>query len=279
MFSLFDESPQKLFTASELGKILSSNRERWKLAGGTSASNFIDFLTSKGKLHRINVRGLLYRDIARYGWGEVSPYQIALSLRPRAYLSHSTAVFLHGLTDLLPKTLYVNAEQSPKPPPPGELSQESLNRAFSNKERSSKYMFEYRRAQFVLVAGKFTNRLEVGTIRGPSNELLEVTKLERTLIDICVRPVYSGGPLQVLEAYRAAKDRISVNTVLATLKKLDYVYPYHQAIGYYMQRAGYPESQYSRFRAPGLHFDFYLAHHMTDKVYDSTWRLYYPKGL
>jgi len=67
--------------------------------------------------------------------------------------------------------------------------------------------------------------------------------------------------------------------MLATLKKLDYVYPYHQAIGYYMQRAGYPESQYSKFKALGLNFDFYLTHHITERDYDSTWRLYYPKGL
>lgn len=204
---------------------------------------------------------------------------MALSLKRGAYLSHATVVFLHGLTDLLPKILYVNAEQSAKPSSPGELAQAALDRAFSNTERRSNYIFEYRKTEFVLISGKFTNRLEVGTIRGPNSEILELTKLERTLIDICVRPIYSGGPYQVLEAYRAAKDRVSVNTIVATLKKLGYMYPYHQAIGFYMQRAGYPESQYSKLKQLGLHLDFYLTHHITDKVYDSDWRLYYPKGL
>jgi len=276
---LFESSQQKIFTSTDLAKILSSNRDAWKLTQGTTTSNFIDFLTSKGKLHRINLRSHAYSGVTRYAWGEVSPYQIGLSLRRGAYLTHATAVFLHGLTDLLPKILYVNAEQSEKSPPAGNLTQPALDRAFSNNERRSNYVFEYRKTEFVLISGKSTNRLEVGTIHGPSGEVLEVTKLERTLIDICVRPIYSGGPYQVIEAYRAARERISANTMLATLSKLGYKYPYHQAIGFYMQRAGYSESQYSKFKKLGLHFDFYLTHHITDRAYDSDWRLYYPKGL
>lgn len=61
-----------------------------------------------------------------------------------------------------------------------------------------------------------------------------MTKLERTLIDIAVRPNYAGGVHHVLEAYAAAKSRVSVNVLLATLQKMEYVYPYHQVIGFYI---------------------------------------------
>ena len=39
---------------------------------------------------------------------------MALSLRPRSYLSHASALVLQGLTEQIPGTIYVNQEQSAK---------------------------------------------------------------------------------------------------------------------------------------------------------------------
>jgi len=72
---------------------------------------------------------------------------------------------------------------------------------------------------------------------------------------------------------------MSVNVLLATLKKLDYVYPFHQAIGFYMQRAGYEIERLMRIHSLPMNYDFYLAHNIHDKAYDPMWRLFYPKGF
>jgi hypothetical protein len=66
---------------------------------------------------------------------------------------------------------------------------------------------------------------------------------------------------------------------VATLKKLGHLYPYHQAIGFHLERAGYSGPALDLLRGMGFDFDFYLTHRMEDRDYSKQWRLYYPRGL
>jgi len=63
-------------------------------------------------------------------------------------------------------------------------------------------------------------------ITGSRGEPLEVTDLERTLIDIAVRPAYAGGVRPVLTAYLRSRSKVSVDRIAKLLRRLDYVYPF-----------------------------------------------------
>lgn len=277
---VFEETRQRVFTRDRINEILQEHAPEWRLPISVTTGQFIQFLVDNTPLKEALLESESYSNAARYTWGDdVSPFELALSLREKGYLSHGTAVFLHGLTLELPKTIYLNTEQTPKPRSGGSLTQERIDWAFGRQQRTSNDTLLYGGYRFVRVSGKATGRLEVGTISGPHGETLEVTKLERTLIDIAVRPAYGGGVYKVAEAFQSAKDRMSVNTLVATLKKLDHIYPYHQAIGFYMQRAGYEPRRLEPLRKLGMKVDFYLTHGMNEKDYDPGWRLFFPKGM
>lgn len=279
IIEFFSFLPTKAFRKMQIANILSAYRSEWKLPSGMTFTSFLKFLIDETKLREITIPSEHYSDEKRYIWDDPSIYSIALSLKPKSYLTHGSAVVLHGLTDQIPKTLYVNYEQSPKPQG-SSLTQESIDRAFANRQRQSNLTYKYEDFQIVVINGKHTDRLEVTQLPGNDGELLNVTKLERTLIDIAVRPNYAGGVVQVLEAFERAKPKVSINTLVATLKKLNYVYPYHQVIGFYMERAGYAESQWQKLLKLGLRFDFYLTYQLpANKKCDPKWRLYYPDGL
>ena len=217
-----------------------------------------------------------YGSKTRYIFGALSPLQLACSFYKNAYLSHGTALHLHGLAPL--ETIFVNHEQSPKNSRP-RISQAGLNRAFQNSQRQSTYVFRYGTSTITFLNGKNTQGAGIVDMQGPRGEPLKTTSLERTLIDVVVRPQYAGGMSNVLSAFRQAKDRISVAEIARLLAKVKYVYPYHQALGFILQRAGVPEEELAPLKQRAIRLKFYLDYGMNQPAYDPAWKLYYPRDL
>lgn len=276
----FGEASKKVYSEKELRSTFGANREAWKLPQSTSSVDFIEFLQEHCNFRKHQFRATAYdRQITRYSWGEPSSLELAQSLKLNGYLCHGTAVALHNLGKQSVNTIYLNVEQSTKHSHVGLMTQEGITRAFSGKQRHSNLTYTAGDTSVTIIAGKNTHQYGVEEFIGPASERLKVTALERTLIDIVVRPAYAGGPSQVIEAYRAAKERLSIDRILTTLQKLQYSYPYHQAIGFIMERAGFSERSWERLRALGLKYDFYIAHGMRQPQYCPEWRLFHPADI
>lgn len=280
IISFFNASDTHVFSYSLLNRVLNINRYHWKLSASIYLKKFVEFLLNEIKFEEI-ILEFPHVKIKRYLWNKPSIFEITLSLYPKAYLSHYSAVFLHNLSEQIPKTIYLNLEQTIKPRQKERLEQGRINTAFKNKQRMSNNVATYKEYKLCVLNGKYTDNLGVVEISGMQKEKLFVTNLERTLIDIVVRPAYSGGVFEVLNAYRLASDKISINKLAATLKQLDYIYPYHQAIGFYLEKAGvYRAEQINFFKNKfKTVYDFYLTHGMKEMAYSENWHLYYPKGM
>lgn len=280
IINFFNLLPQKVFMKKELNDLFYQKKKDWNLPESTSFNQFIDKL-KKMHLSEVIVKSKNYSTTyTRYVWGVNDyTYQLSLSLRSRSYLSHLTAMQLHGLTDKATKTIYVNSEQSPKPYSGNSLLQERIDNAFKNKPRTSKFIFNYTSKKICCLNGISTKNLGVIELEFPGEGPLSLTNIERTLIDITVRPVYAGGCKNVLEAYKRARNNISVKLLTGMLKKIRYVYPYHQSIGFYMQKAGYSEADLAKIKKFGMKYDFYLDYAMKNPRYSEEWKIYYPKTL
>jgi len=280
---LFNEHPTKVWRQSDIAKILTEHREFWRLAQSTTTTEFIKFLTTSASLSQIvfPFQKPYPREI-RYLWGDVRLQDVMLTLKPHCHFSHYTAVQMHGLTEQVPKTTYLNFEQPLPSNSTGELNQKSIDAAFKRRVRTTNYVAETEQFRVCLLNGKNTGYLgveehEVRTEGRPGRNRL--TSIERTLIDIAVRPVYSGGVFEVLKAYRLARDKISVNKLAAMLHQLKFIYPYHQVVGFYLDRAGFKSTLLDLLRRFPMKFDFYLEHQMKQTEYVQAWRLHVPQGF
>ena len=258
---------------SEFNSIIKKNR-----LSLSSIKNIKKNLLKNKIINKVTLRSEGYKDIDRIIIPSLnpSPYHYAISLRNGTYLSHSSAINILGLTQQIPKIIYVNKEQSPKQKSLEPFTQEAIDKAFSNKQRQSKYIFKIENYQIVLLSGKASNNTGVEI----DNHLnLPRTCLERTLIDIVVRPRYAGGVFKVLEAFTSSIHDINYTKLISYLKHMDYKYPYHQSIGFYLERAGAKTADLELFSNIGIHYNFYLDYSMASTKFNKSWRIYFPLGI
>lgn len=282
IISAFEKLPRVL-KVSQIAAVLEQKREFWRLAKATTVPVFLEFLLDSTPLRP--VRFPFQRPIVGFTWGEVPLLETLIGLVDHGFYSHYTAVRIHGLTEQVPKTIYLNHERSSNSSfsqNEGPFEQSAIDEAFAGEPRISKNEVVVGDMKIVFLSSAFHAGLGItsGAVNfGEAQPLqLSYTSLERTLIDITVRPFYAGGIFEVAKAFENAKDAVSVNAMGAMLKRMNLGYPYHQAIGFYLERASYKPTVVNIFKKIPMERDFYLGH-AGEKTYVPEWRLYVPKGF
>jgi hypothetical protein len=275
----FDQQPKRVFSSSDLASFAVSRQFDWDLSRKMGPDAFIDLLLERTKMMRIKLKSQDYPQVVRYLWGSnIAPVLVALSIKPHSYCSHGSALWVHGLGGQ-ERQIYVNSEQSQKPGNRNQLAQDAIDRAFLRPQRKSRLVYTYENATIVVLNGKHSGRLEVERAKTPSGEEVEATSLERTLVDITVRPSYAGGVASVVKSFQIARGKASVERLLRILGTLEYAYPYHQSIGFYMRQSYYSETELDLVRRLGTKYNFYLDYGMKDRAFDGEFKVFYPKSI
>jgi hypothetical protein len=269
--------------AEQLFALLARKRGEWQLGKSITRQDFLTVLQQRVPLKQLELKSAKYPSVIRMVRGSPSCFEIGLSLRKDAYISHASAAFVHDLSDSL-TVLYINKEQTPKDLSL-ELTQAGIDAAFSRSPRESN--LRYRSSdhgdeiEYVLLNGKSTDSLGVVWLNKPHIGGIRVTNVARTLVDLTVRPQYGGGVRTVLKAFKKARERGIVKTeeIAQVLRGVEHSYPYHQAVGFLMDRAGFSMNDTKIFKTPAMEFDFYLEQKMEKPLYDPEWRVYYPFDL
>lgn len=270
-------SGPKVYRHKDLIYIFDNHKDDWKLGRATRPQQFINFIIEEVPLQYIKL-SFPHRPESRYIYGACSIYTIAQSLNAKGYFSHRSAAEIHGLLDESDQ-IFFNIEQTSRSQTSGEFSQDAIDRAFQNKARITKNKSNYEGYTIWKLNGKNTDCYKVVHYNNRNNESLRVTDIARTLVDMAVRPSYSGGTSLILQAYRKGLDLVIGVTLAETLVSLKHTYPYHQAVGYYMERAGFSKEHLEPLRKIPMQFDFYLDNQIITQHYSQKWRLFFPASF
>ena len=273
------KSKKAIYSLIDLEQLLAHLKQQ-NLAGfRSSVEDLLDTLEAHGFVfNTITITSPSVTPITRYCLGKVDDLALLQSLSPYGYFSHGTALHLQGLSQSLSADLYLTLEQyQQKENKTKMLEQTHIDAAFEKPQRSSSVQYHWHGYTLHLLHKK-TTRLAQGIEKTGMNKYT-ITNLERTLLDATTRPAYVGGVEMVLEAYIKAKGKLDTEKLFRYYKQAKFIYPYHQAIGFYLTRAGYPEKQISPFTTLPRLYQFYLDYGMKEKKFDPSWQIHYPKNL
>lgn len=282
----FNQRAYKTYSYSDLKSILYENFQIWKLADYMTLEMFLDEMLKHTPLDKLDIKFGEEQSRRLYSYGAINIENLAVNIYPNSYLSHLSALNYYGsiYSTEENKLIYITKEQSKKYVDTlkkrNELNQANINSAFSKHPKISENSTIINDSTIVVLRGKYSNNL--GVIN-KKEDGLKVTNPERTLIDIAVRPFYVGGVQRVLDAFKSLSEnlnRVDIKLLADYLKKLDFIYPYHQAIGFYLDKCGgFRETDLIIFRQKLRVNDFYLDYNMKDVDYSPEWKIFFPKSL
>lgn len=266
------------YTLGDIEKIFHKNKESWNIAGYRTVKHFINFLEEKKILEIVKLKHLTKGNKKQvFIIPGTNKFNIAQTIKKEGYISFYSALQMHNLTLQNSKSVYLSFDQHGLTGNTDFLTQDSIDNAFSKPQRQTSeiYKSENDDIRYFLIQKK-ARSVNVGIIE---NNGVKYTDLERTLIDIAIRPAYSGGVFEVLEAFIKAEIDINVARMVSYLDQLDYVYPYHQLIGFYLEKAGMSDFETSLFYEKKTDLKFYLTYNISNKKFDEKWNIYYPNGF
>jgi len=266
---------QSVYSEQEISQLIEDYAKAINDPCDAASEIYLQYLVEKGAIRQIVITGER-RNMKRYlAKTDISLAEIACSLQSGGYLSHLAAAYIHQLTNCEPTVICVSKEGSKRETDSEDLDQEDIDAAFQKAQRQSSAHVQWENHHFQLLSGSYADGAGI-----EQRKSFSLTSIERTLIDLTVRPTYGLGAANILEIYEKAIPTLHMDNIFALLEILAYRYPYHQSIGFYLSQAGYSnQKELNRLRKMGMKHAFYLDYEMTDPVYSDEWNIYFPQAL
>jgi predicted transcriptional regulator of viral defense system len=216
---------------------------------------------------------------------DLDTHKLIASALPNGYFCNLTAVYHHALTNQIPNVIYWCHEKlvPQKRRSVQKISNTRMRSAFVKPHRRTNFVVQHNGLEIHVIArtqGSDHGVERIQARHSPSPIGSRITCLERTLIDAVVSPHYNGGVMSLCDYFRAARNRMNLSRLLDIYQRLNFVYPYAQSLGFFMEHSGMQEKAEALRSAYPPRQRFYVDHGAkTTWIYDERWMVSYPKGL
>lgn len=258
------------FSINDITSILDKLKEENLVSNSLTQNDFYLKLLDDGLVaHTITIRDI---EKIRYTLNkEFNIYDFVYSLEKNGFFSMFTSLNIQGLTNFRDNFIFISKERMKRVNfKSKDITQEAIDKAFTNKPRRTKaYATIY---NYNIVILESNNTQEIGIIKYKG---YKISSINRAFVEIISNIQYSKTPDDVIYEFKNLKDKLDINEIFNIIEKFDFVYPYYQLAGYYLEKIGFLKEELSKFFNKKTDLIFYTIKNKEKYTLDEYWAIKY----
>ena len=150
------------------------------------------------------------------------------------------------------------------------LTQDAIDKAFASSPRRTKAHDVINGYNVVSLESNNTGSIGIIDYNG-----YKVSSINRALVEIISNIHYFVSPDNVISEFKAIKDKLNINEIFKIIEKFDFIYPYYQLAGYYLEKIGFTKNELIKFYSKKSELIFYTIKNKEEYKLDTYWNIKY----
>ena len=260
----------EFLSQEQLKEILEQLKDKSLVSSSLSYNSFLLKLIDKGLIQKsITIRGHIK---TRYTFSQdFNIYDFCNSLEKNSFFSMSTALNLQGLSDFRSDYIFVSKERSTRIEQGSiTLNQENIDNAFSKKPRRTNAYDKIDNHIVVLLEANNTDGFGI-----VEYDRYRVSSINRAFVEMITNIHYFQSSQNLIQVLENIKNRLDIDKIYTIIEKFDFIYPYFQLAGFYLEKIGFPKVELEKFYTKRSELNFYTQKNKNQYGFDGYWKIYY----
>ena len=260
----------EFLSQEQLKEILHQLKDKSLVSSSLSFNSFLlKLIDEKKKKKSITIRGHIK---TRYTFSQdFNIYDFCNSLEKNSFFSMSTALNLQGLSDFRSDYIFVSKERSTRIEQGSiTLNQENIDNAFSKKPRRTNAYDKIDNHIVVLLEANNTDGFGI-----VEYDRYRVSSINRAFVEMITNIHYFQSSQNLIQVLENIKNRLDIDKIYTIIEKFDFIYPYFQLAGFYLEKIGFPKVELEKFYTKRSELNFYTQKNKNQYGFDGYWKIYY----
>ncbi|MFA7083998.1 MAG: hypothetical protein WC141_05620 [Arcobacteraceae bacterium] len=257
-------------STEQLKEILQAFKEESLVSTNLSFNAFLLKLIDEGiTQNSVTIRGHIK---IRYTFKkDFDIYNFCNALEKNSYFSMTTSLNIQGLSNYRSDYIFVSKERVARVEQDNiKLLQINIDNAFAKKPRRTTAYDKVENYMVIMLEANNTAAYEIIDYNG-----FKLSSVNRAFVEIISNIHYFQTSNKALELFSSIKNNLDIDKIYTILEKFDFIYPYFQLAGFYLENIGFSKNELIKYYKKKSELNFYTEKNRDTYLFDEHWNIYY----